>query len=84
MHRKVTDVAQEQGWPMPSYAAVYDVVKGIDPAMTVLAHEGSKRYKEVFDLVYRREAGTPNEIWQADHAVLDLWMVTPSGKQGRL
>jgi putative transposase len=83
VHRQVTDVAREQGWPVPSYAAVYDVVRSIDPAMTVLAHEGSKRYKEVFDLVYRREAGKPNEIWQADHTLLDLWVVTPSGKPAR-
>jgi uncharacterized NAD-dependent epimerase/dehydratase family protein len=45
------------------------LVRGIDPAMAVLAHEGSKRYKEVFDLVHRREAGKPNEIWQADHTL---------------
>ena len=43
---------------MPGYAAVYVVVRGIDPAMAVLAHEGTKRYKEVFDLVYCREAGS--------------------------
>lgn len=83
VHRQVSSVAREQGWPVPSYAAVYDVVQAIDPAMAVLAHEGSNRYKEVFDLVYRREAGEPNEIWQADHTLLDLWVVTPSGKPAR-
>lgn len=83
VHRQVAGVAREQGWAVPSYAAVYDVVEAIDPAMAVLAHEGSKRYKEVFDLVYRREAAKPNEIWQADHTLLDLWVVTPSGKPAR-
>lgn len=83
VHRQVAEVAREHGWPVPSYAAVHDVVRSIDPAMAVLAHEGSKRYKEVFDLVYRREAGKPNEIWQADHTLLDLWVVTPSGKPAR-
>jgi putative transposase len=83
VHRQVASVAREQGWPVPSYAAVYDVVRSIDPAMAVLAHEGSKRYREVFDLVYLREAGKPNEIWQADHTLLDLWVVTPSGKPAR-
>src|SRR5262249_22076100 len=70
-------------WPVPGYAAVYDVVQSIDPAMATLAHEGSKRYREVFDLVYRREAAKPNEIWQADHTLLDLWVVTPSGQPDR-
>jgi hypothetical protein len=31
----------------------------------------------------RREAGKPNEIWQADHTLLDLWAVTPSGESAR-
>jgi putative transposase len=51
--------------------------------MATLAHEGSKRYREVFDLVHRREAAKPNQIWQADHTLLDLWVLTPSGKPGR-
>ena len=83
VHRQAAEVAREQGWPVPGYAAVYDVVRSIDPAMATLAHEGSKRYKEVFDLVHRREAAKPNEIWQADHTLLDLWVLTPSGRPGR-
>ncbi len=79
MHRQAAGVARAQGWPVPGYAAVYDVVTSIDPAMATLAHEGSKRYRDVFDLVYRREAAKPNEIWQADHTLLDLWVLTPSG-----
>jgi transposase InsO family protein len=27
-----------------------------------------------FDLIYRREAGGPNAIWQADHTQLDVWI----------
>jgi putative transposase len=83
VHRQAAGVARAQGWPVPGYAAVYDVVQSIDPAMATLAHEGSKRYKEVFDLVHRREAAKPNEIWQADHTLLDLWVITPSGRPGR-
>ena len=30
-----------------------------------------------------REAAKPNEIWQADHTLLDLWVVTPSGRSRR-
>jgi putative transposase len=63
VHRQAAEVARAQGWPVPGYAAVYDVVRSIDPAMATLAHEGSKRYKEVFDLVHRREAAQPNQIW---------------------
>ena len=83
VHRQAAEVARAQGWPVPGYAAVYDVVRSIQPAMATLAHEGSKRYREVFDLVHRREAAKPNEIWQADHTLLDLWVLTPSGLPGR-
>jgi putative transposase len=83
IHRQIHDVAGARGWPSPSYSTVYAIVAGLDPAMLMLAHEGTKRYEEVYDLVYRREATGPNEIWQADHTELDLWVITPSAKPAR-
>jgi putative transposase len=83
VHRQVAAVAAEQGWPVPAYGTVYAIIRGIDPAMRTLAHEGTKRYREVFELVYRRAAARANDIWQADHTQLDLWVVTPSGRPGR-
>jgi putative transposase len=77
VHRRAGEVARKQGRPVPGYAAVYEIVRSIEPAMATLGHEGSKRYQEVFDLVHRREAAKPNEIWQADHTLLDLWVLTP-------
>ncbi|MGH3155248.1 MAG: DNA-binding domain-containing protein, partial [Streptosporangiaceae bacterium] len=65
--RQAAGVAEDQGWPVPAYATVHAIVRGIDPGLVVPAHEGTKRYKELFDLVYRREAEKPNAIWQADH-----------------
>ena len=83
VHRQVTEVAEREGWPVPSYSAVYAIIRGIDPALRTLAVEGGRRYAEVFELVYRRQAGRPNEIWQADHTQLDLWVVTPAGTPAR-
>ena len=37
---------------------------------------------ERFDLLYRREASRPNEIWQADHTPLDLWVRRRAGPAG--
>ena len=45
----------------------------MDPAMQMLAHAGSKTSSETYDLLYRREATCPNELWQADHTLLDIW-----------
>jgi putative transposase len=83
VHRQVTKVAEREGWPVPSYSWVYAVICGIDPALRTLAVEGTRRYAEVFELVYRRQAGRPNEIWQADHTQLDLWVLTPAGTPAR-
>jgi len=83
VHRQVTEVAEREGWPVPSYSSVYAIICGIDPALRTLAVEGAKRYAEVFELVYRRQASRPNEIWQADHTELDLWVVTPAGTLAR-
>jgi hypothetical protein len=38
VHRQAAGAARAQGWPVPGYAAVYDVVHSIDPAMATLAH----------------------------------------------
>ena len=83
VHRQAARVAEEQGWPMPSYKRVYAIVRQLDPGLVMLAHEGAKAYKEAFDLLYRHEATAPNEIWQADHTPLDIWIVDEHGKPAR-
>lgn len=36
--------------------------------------QGAAYYAEQFELLYRREASRPNEMWQADHTPLDAWV----------
>lgn len=79
VHRRVTAVAQEQGWPCPSYSTVYAIVRRLDPALVMLAHDGAVAYRETFDMLYRREAHAPNAIWQADHTQLDIWVKDGAG-----
>jgi putative transposase len=74
IHRRIRTVAQDRGWPLPSYRTVAAIVQALEPALVTLAQEGTKVYKDRFDLLYRREADRPNEIWQADHTPLDLWV----------
>ncbi len=54
-------------WGQSGYKLIWSVVRDIDPALLTLAHEGTKGYQQAYDLIYRREARRPNEIWQADH-----------------
>jgi putative transposase len=80
IHRQVSAIASEQGWQTPSYSAVYALIKNVDPALKSLAHDGAQAYREAFDLLYRREARRPNEVWQADHTPLDIWVLDEQGK----
>ncbi len=81
--RRVSTIAKSRGWPIPSYSTVYAIVRQLDPALVTLAQEGSKVYRERFDLLYRREASRPNEIWQADHTPLDIRVVDERGHSAR-
>jgi putative transposase len=44
IHRQVTAVACEHGWVVPSYRTVVAIIQRLDPALVMLAHEGSKAY----------------------------------------
>jgi putative transposase len=63
IHRETTAVAQRNGWLAPSYATVYAIVRALDPGLLALAHDGPARYRERFELVYRREADAPKGVW---------------------
>lgn len=40
--------------------------------MILLGREGSKVYRQQYDLLHIRSAEKPNELWQADHVLLDF------------
>lgn len=80
IHRQVSEIAVREGWSTPSYGRVYQIIKNLSPALVTLAHEGGAAYRETFDLIYRREASHPNEIWQADHCKLHIWVRDEQGK----
>ncbi len=83
VHRQAARIAHEQGWPVPSYRTVAARIQRMDPGLVTLAHAGANAYRETFDLLYRREASSANEIWQADHTPLDLWVWGENGKPVR-
>jgi putative transposase len=83
IYRQVAKIATEQGWSIPSYSRVYDIIHKIDLAFVTLAHEGTKAYGEEFDLLYRREASHSNAMWQADHTLLPIWLLDEHGKPAK-
>lgn len=79
VHRKVVRIADENGDVPPTYRVVRDIVQKIDPSLLLLAHEGSKVYNQKYELINRREASAPNEMWQADHTPLDIVLLDGNG-----
>ena len=83
IQRKVSQIALEQGWEIPSYGTIRNLVLQLDVGMRMLAQQGTKVYREAFDLLHQREATTPNEIWQADHTLLKIFLLNPRGEPAR-
>lgn len=72
IHRSLKEICKKNGWRIPSYDVVHDIVAHIPQSLRTLAHEGPKAYKHQFSLTHRFEAERPNEIWQSDHTPLDI------------
>lgn len=56
---------------IPSYSQIYKLRKSTPKSLIQLAHE-EKIYKDNYDLIVIREPTRSNEIWQADHTLLDI------------
>jgi len=80
IHRQLKEICNKNGWRVPSYDVVHDIVAAIPENLRTLAHEGPKAYKHLFSLTHRFEAERPNEIWQADHTPLDIVVLGPDKK----
>ena len=72
-----------RGEQPPGYHTIYNVIRAIPDDLKTLALDGEKAYREAYDLVHRREAERPNQIWQADHTQLDLWAKRDDGQAER-
>lgn len=83
IHRKTCEICKKNGWEPPSYHQVYAISKRLPASMKKLAHKGKKDYQNNYDLIYRREANYPNEIWQADHTPLDIMVLNEKGNPAR-
>lgn len=80
LHRQVTVIANAQGWTLPSYARVRQIIKNLETALVTLAHQGTAAYCDEFELLHRREATHANAMWQADHSKLPILLLDEAGK----
>ncbi len=83
LYRQALKLSQDLGQKAPSYGTVFNIVRSLPADLVTLAHEGTKAYGNIFELVHRREAAGPNAIWQADHTPLDILLVRPDGEAAK-
>jgi len=83
LHRTITTACTARGWTVPSYATVRSIVDGLDAGMVTLALEGPASYRDKYEIILRRNASRPNEMWQADHTMLDILIIGTDGKPVR-
>jgi len=79
IHYKISQEAKQRGIVPPSYSVVYDMVSKLDPALLTLAHEGSVAYRDKYEIIFRREAESANQMWQIDHTPLDIFLLNEKG-----
>ena len=75
IHRQVVALANNTNQKPPCYALVHQIVHKLPANLVTFAHRGSKAYANRFEMIYRREASRSNEIWQADHTPLDIFVL---------
>jgi putative transposase len=80
---KICETCKKNNWKQPSYYQVYAISKSLSQGLKKLAYEGKKEYQNTYDLIHRREASYPNQIWQADHTPLDIIVLNEKGKPER-
>lgn len=72
IRRRLGPLVEAQNWRMPSYAAVHAIVRGLDPGLVTLAHDGAAAYRDRFELIHKHRADRPNAVWQADGVVAEV------------
>lgn len=79
IHRRTIQWCEQNDYSKPSYYIVRKIGHSISRKTILLAHHGHKEFSNNFELVHIRECERPNEIWQADHTLMDIKVLNPKG-----
>lgn len=80
IHKLITEYCHQNNLKAPSYRTVCRVIFNIPDDLVLLSRQGSKAYQQQYDLLHIRAAEQPNELWQADHVLLDLDVLNDKNK----
>lgn len=83
IERQIVRLTASEGGKPPSYWTIRNIVRALERPCVVLAQQGSKTYKDTYDLLIRRKSTHPNAIWQADHCLLKIFLLNEDGKAAR-
>lgn len=83
MTRKINEYCAKNNLPPIDYHMVRKLIKNIPDDMMLLAKQGDKAYADTYELIMRRESQYPNEIWQADHTMLNIDIIGAKGQKVR-
>jgi putative transposase len=72
IYRLLAKYYQNKNITPPSYRTVCHIIHLIPDDLITLSHQGAKVYKQKYDLLCIRNAKRPNQIWQADHVLMDI------------
>lgn len=73
VQRMVARISVKQGWTEPTYWTIYRMQKSLPADLLTLSRD-SAEYRRFYELVHRFEASCANEIWQADHNFMDIFV----------
>ncbi len=72
IYRLLSNYCEKNKITIPSYRNICKIINLIPNDLATLSHFGSKVYKQKYDLLYIRESERSNQIWQADHVLMDI------------
>lgn len=83
IYRLLLNYCERNKITAPSYRNICKIISLIPDDLITLSHFGSKVYKQKYDLLCIRESERPNQIWQADHVLMDIEVLNDTNKPQR-
>ena len=83
IHKLVVEHCHKTNVKAPSYRSICRIIFNIPDDLALLGREGSQAYRQQYDLLHMRSAEHPNELWQADHVLIDIEVLNDKSKPQR-
>jgi putative transposase len=79
IQRMIARICTKKSWAEPTYWNIYRIHNSIPADLLTLSRD-SAEYRRHYEMIHRFEASCPNEIWQADHNFMDIFVWDDHGQ----